>query len=606
METSFSNARMIVADFEFRPIDGIEGNPVEVICGVFKNVTTGQVVFLWQEELYQRSAPPLFDQPDTTLVAFYASAELNCFKALGWARSVPVLDLYSEFRNRTNGMELSGGRSLISALQHFGIPATESAHKNEMRALALRGGPYTPQEKSDLLRYCATDVDMTEKLLVAMLDAIDTPRALLRGQFCIPLAEMESHGRPVDYAILRDLRDYWEPIKAELIQTMDADFHVFEDGSFKEDRFVQYLLKHQIRWPQHESGRLKLDDDTFKDMSRAYPQLKPLRALRDSLAKLRLSALEVGVDGRNRCMLSPFGATTSRNTPSSTRFIFGWPKWARGLIQPKPGRAIAYLDYAQQEFGVAAALSGDPNMLEAYRSGDPYLAFAIQSGAVPRDATKHTHPVERTQYKQCVLAVQYGMGADSLALRIGQPVIRARQLLEQHRRVYRRFWEWSDEVFNGAVASNRLRTLYGWQLQLKSDLNPRSVRNFPMQATSAEMLRVACILIHERGVQLCAPVHDAILIEAPDDQIGEHARTAQDCMNRASEIVLNGFRITSDIRILRYPDRFLDDDSRPFWDEVMALVKRAKASKPPGDNPDTNLSETLTPAHSYPSYLLIN
>jgi hypothetical protein len=385
---------------------------------------------------------------------------------------------------------------------------------------------------------------------------------------------------------------------------MDADFLVFEDGSFKEDRFVQYLLKHQIRWPQHESGRLKLDDDTFKDMSRAYPQLKPLRALRDSLAKLRLSALEVGLDGRNRCMLSPFGATTSRNTPSSTRFIFGWPKWARGLIQPKPGRAIAYLDYAQQEFGVAAALSGDRNMLEGYRSGDPYLAFAIQSGAVPSDATKHTHPIERAQYKQCVLAVQYGMGADSLALRIGQPVIRARHLLEQHRRVYRRFWEWSDEVFNGAVASNRLRTLYGWQLQLKPDLNPRSVRNFPMQATSAEMLRVACILIHERGVQLCAPVHDAVLIEAPDDHIGEHARIAQDCMNRASEIVLNGFRITGDIRILRYPERFLDDESRPFWDHVTALIEKVKATEQHVKNSDITPLANLTPVHSNSFYLL--
>jgi hypothetical protein len=595
---------MIVADFEFRPIGGIDGNPIEVVCGVFKNITNGEVVCLWEEELYQRPTAPFFDHPDTTLVAYYASAELNCFKALGWTKPVQVLDLYSEFRNLTNGIEPPGGRSLIGALKYFGIPATESAHKSEMRALALRGGPYTPLEKSDLLGYCATDVDMTEKLLVAMLDAIDTPRALLRGQFCIPLAEMESHGSPVDYAILRDLRDYWEPIKAELIRTMDADFQVFEDGSFKEDRFVQYLLKHQIRWPQHESGRLKLDDGTFKDMSRAYPQLKPLRALRDSLAKLRLSALEVGLDGRNRCMLSPFGATTSRNTPSSTRFIFGWPKWARGLIQPKPGRALAYLDYAQQEFGVAAALSGDRNMLEAYRSGDPYLAFAIQSGAVPSDATKHTHPAERAQYKQCVLAVQYGMGADSLALRIGQPVIRARQLLEQHRRVYRRFWEWSDDVFNGAVAGNRLRTLYGWQLQLKPDLNPRSVRNFPMQATSAEMLRVACILIYERGVQLCAPVHDAILIEAPDDQIGEHARIAQDCMNLASEIVLYGFRVTGDIRILRYPERFLDDESRPFWDQVMALIEQVKTTAQHVENSDTNPSENLTPAHSNSSYLL--
>ncbi len=49
MEASFSNIRMIVADFEFRPIGGIAGNPIEVICGVFKNITTGEVVFLWQE-----------------------------------------------------------------------------------------------------------------------------------------------------------------------------------------------------------------------------------------------------------------------------------------------------------------------------------------------------------------------------------------------------------------------------------------------------------------------------------------------------------------------------------------------------------------------------
>jgi hypothetical protein len=196
------------------------------------------------------------------------------------------------------------------------------------------------------------------------------------------------------------------------------------------------------------------------------------------------------------------------------------------------------------------------------------------------------------------------MGADSLALRIGQPVIRARQLLEQHRRVYRRFWEWSDEVFNGAVATNRLTTLYGWQLQLKPDLNPRSVRNFPMQATSAEMLRVACILIHEQGVQLCAPVHDAILIEAPDDQIGEHARIAQDCMNLASEIVLNGFRITGDIRILRYPERFLDDESRPFWDHVMALIEQVKATTKHVKNSDINPSANLTPAHSNSFYLL--
>ena len=48
-------------------------------------------------------------------------------------------------------------------------------------------------------------------------------------------------------------------------------------------------------------------------------------------------------------------------------------------------------------------------MMEAYPSGDPYLAFAKQAGAVPAHATKDTHHAKREQFKACVLAVQYGM-----------------------------------------------------------------------------------------------------------------------------------------------------------------------------------------------------
>jgi hypothetical protein len=98
----------------------------------------------------------------------------------------------------------------------------------------------------------------------------------------------------------------------------------------------------------------------------------------------------------------------------------------------------------QQEFGIAAALSGDRLMMDAYRSGDPYLTFAKQAGAAPPDATKATHKAVRDQFKSTVLAVQYGMGADALAQRIGQPPIRARELLRLHRETYRVFWRWSD------------------------------------------------------------------------------------------------------------------------------------------------------------------
>src|SRR5262249_6511682 len=151
---------------------------------------------------------------------------------------------------------------------------------------------------------------------------------------------------------------------------------------------------------------------------RAYPAVSPLRELRSSLADLRLNDLAVGSDGRNRRVLSAFSSRTGRNQPSNTRYIFGPSAWVRGLIKRPPGHGIAYIDWAQQECGIAAALSGDAAMQEAYQSGDCYLAFAKQAGAAPQDATKATHGPQRELFKQATLAVQYGMEAQSLALRI--------------------------------------------------------------------------------------------------------------------------------------------------------------------------------------------
>ena len=107
----------------------------------------------------------------------------------------------------------------------------------------------------------------------------------------------------------------------------------------------------------------------------------PLRELRSSLSELRLNDLAVGADGRNRTILSAFRSQTGRNQPSNTKFIFGPSVWLRGLIKPPPGHAIAHIDWRTQEFGIAAALSGDAAMQAAYQSGDIYLAFAKQAGA---------------------------------------------------------------------------------------------------------------------------------------------------------------------------------------------------------------------------------
>ncbi len=289
---------------------------------------------------------------------------------------------------------------------------------------------------------------------------------------------------------------------------------------------------------------------------------------------MRLDELAVGKDGRNRCLLSTFQARTGRNQPSNNRFIFGPAVWMRGLIRPDKGMGVAYIDWSQQEFGIAAALSHDPLMIEAYQSGDPYLTFAKQAGAIPFDATKESHPVERAQFKECVLAVQYGMGEVSLASRIGQPVICARELLQLHRKTYRIFWRWSDGVVDYAMQYGQLYTVFGWTIHLGMISNPRSLRNFPMQANGAEMLRLACCLGIERGVRICAPVHDAILIEAPLEEIDGAVILAQQAMSDASAAVLDGFRLRSEAKIVRHPERYMDGRGSKMWNAVWEIMKR--------------------------------
>lgn len=557
-------------DFEFCAAPGERPTP---LCMVAHELITGRTVRLWQSDLSVLRRPPFSIGPDTLVVAYYASAELGCFEALGWQMPANVLDLFVEFRNATNGTPPPCGSGLLGAVAYYGLDALDVAEKQEMRELAMRGGPFSDAERAALLEYCESDVIALTRLLPVMWDDIDMARALLRGRSMIAVARMEAVGVPIDVPTLDALRHGWGAIKHRLIDEVDRDYGVFHDGRFSSEAFAAYLCRNMIPWPRLASGALDLKEDSFRQMSRQYPVIAPLHELRHSLSQLRLNDLSVGSDGRNRCLLSPFRARTGRNQPSNSRFIFGPSVWLRGLIRPEPGRAIAYVDWAQQEFGIAAALSGDQAMQEAYLSGDPYITFAKQARAVPDGATKQTHGDIRERFKVCALAVQFGMEARSLATSIGQPEIVGRELLQLHRRTYPEFWKWSQGAVDHAMLKGWLQTVFGWQVHIGQNSNPRSLSNFPTQANGAEMLRLACCLATERGIQVIAPVHDALLVEGPLDEIEDVVRATQDAMREASAIVLGGFALRTDASIVRYPDRYSDPRGAKMWQTVMRLLK---------------------------------
>lgn len=552
-------------DFEFL---SPPGSPPTPICYVAREVHSGKTIKKW---LNGDQSPEYSTDADALFVAYFASAELGCHISLQWPRPRNIVDLYVEFRNQTNGTShLPAGRSLLGACTYYGLPSGDATYKDSMRDRILQGPPFTDEEKTNILNYCEKDVLMTDSLFHAMKDGIDLQRALLRGRYMWAVAQMETFGIPLNMEALTLLRTSWDSIKGKLIEKVDENFHVYEGSVFKTQKFLDYLTRNNVPWELTPTGLPRLDDDFFKEQAKTFPALKPLQELRYSLGQLKLNDLQVGPDGRNRALLSPFGTITGRNTPSSSRFIFGNAVWLRNLIKPAEGMALAYIDYEQQEIAIAAALSGDPRLKEAILSGDPYISFAKQAGVVPADATKKTHPDIRERFKTCMLGINYGMHAESFARRAGLPFVEAKALYRMHHTLFRVYWDWVTSFMDSGQLLGEVSTRYGWRM-LTRERKARTLQNWPMQAHGAEILRLAVCLCLENGVRVIAPVHDALLIEAPAGGIEKEVWKAQWLMTEASRYVID-FPISTEAKIIRHPDHYTDPRGDLMWRAVWEVI----------------------------------
>ena len=311
-----------LVDFEFAAPPGERPEPV---CLVAKLLTADRTIRLWRDQF--GPSPPYPIDADTLFVAYYASAELGCHRALGWRMPARVLDLFAEFRERTNGRTTPSGAGLLGALAYFGLDAIGATEKEEMRALIAGGGPWSEDERERILDYCESDVQALARLLPAMFPRIDLPRALVRGRYMAAAATMEHNGVPIDVETLGHLREHWTGIQDKLIADIDVGcgYGCFDGRTFKADRFEQFLIRSGIPWERTETGRLSLSDDAFRQAAKAYPELSPLRELRSALSDMRLNDLAVGRDGRKSHYPVRF-PKPHRPQPTEQHKIHIWPK----------------------------------------------------------------------------------------------------------------------------------------------------------------------------------------------------------------------------------------------------------------------------------------
>ena len=103
-------------------------------------------------------------------------------------------------------------------------------------------------------------------------------------------------------------------------------------------------------------------------------------------------------------------------------------------------------------------------------------------------------------------------------------------------------------------------------------MREQSARNFCIQAAGAEILRLAIVFAQAEGIDVIAPLHDALLIESDLSSIEEAVEITQKAMKRAGELTLKGFPLRSEATLILYPDRYMEPRGQGMWDLTWQIV----------------------------------
>lgn len=442
----------------------------------------------------------------------------------------------------------------ISSL--FGVN-TDSQYKRAMRDLILTAPDFFPPDDQELIMdYCASDTKYLKQLHEKMTGILTRRLGegvekdqLKRAEFAAQVAIMESNGIPLHMESVKNLRKNVSIIKNEIISKLvDTHYPFFlrkkkrkadligrwvdsysQFSAFLEKELPKNLLEN---WKRTDTNRYCADDQYLKSFD-GIPELKAYREVRKILGQIKWFRIpekpeddlfnNIGSDGHMRTFFGIYGTQTARNAPAAKRFIFAMSAWLRCLIRPPEGYVIVELDYASQEFAIAAILSSDPNMIEAYKSGDPYLYFAKKAKAVPEDGTKATHKEQRDLFKATTLGLQYGMASKSLSVKLSADMGRlvtereATKLIDLHKKIYRVYWKWLEKIDRIYLRKGFLRLPCGWTI-FQDNPSKLSIRNVPTQGGGSSIIREAVKRIHSAGIPMTATLHDAVYIYTNKNQ----------------------------------------------------------------------------------------
>jgi len=605
--------KRVVVDTEFQT--DVSGTYcTKALCVVYKDLDTGQILRIWdhdQNNLVQHH----FDFEETLFICFTATAEAGYFLKQLMGRPPYIFDCWTEYAKLyKNSRKLS----LLAAATAYSYPNPISKEEKErFRDMCILQNTWTKKERQQILDYCEGDVLMNEYVFYKILNDLENTcgndyeilleQAMARGQVMACYAKIARNGVPMDVKKVNEFNTYWPLVKNSVIRKFNKELNLWDDNcKFSNDKFYSFVKKLDLlsEWPTTPKGKLKTKIETFELFDDTYPEIKKLKRIKNLLSVTQLHDFGLSEDNRHRPRkgYKPFGTHTGRCTPTSN-WAFGSSKWGRGFIKPSYGCAIANLDFKSQEALVAGKLSGDQNMIDAYASDDLYLHTAILAEMAPEDGQVHLKnyknkinnknsasitEVERQVaeirkiWKVLVLASNFGQGARGMAKglkKFGKTYSEVAGLLMRYKELYKTYFDWATARSNHAQVHGFISTALGWDRHFPYTvpINPRSLMNWSVQATAAEILRNALLRLHNANIKVCATVHDSVLIECPLPEVQEQVQIAKQCMIDAGNYII-GDGIKVDVEIF-YNNFEPDAHDQKIFNTIFEEIKKYRADE---------------------------
>lgn len=551
---------------------------------------------------------------DQVFVSYALNAEIESLLRLGIdVTRMKCIDLMAECRMITMSHDryFTADSSLLGqvrAILKHDIKE-DKAHKEAMRELILSKTEWTESEWDSITLYCFSDIEHLEKLMKAVIQihkngnhpySLDV--ACSRGHYVRICAEMDfaSKGFPVygdDIHLVYGNKDaVRDSIIFNLPPLWKSCFVKKKGGGWtlSRKRVAEVISQNKWDWKRTETGLPVLETEYLSKLKDSMPVVKPLYSALQSLTTLNSSDLrDQIVDGYIKPRTFAFSAKTGRNGLKPKHgFLLNLPSWMRRMIRPHPGMLLVGVDWSQQEIAIAAALSGDKKLIEAYKSGDVYLTLGKMAGVIPEDGTKKSHKKERDMFKALQLALGYGKGVKSLGVDfynimkddgvdLSTASIKAQEIYNWHQLYFTDYWTWIRKEVSDARLRGWISSKDDWVEWVSSRTLTTQLLNFPSQANGAAMLRLATLEFYrlwkagEIDVLLCSQ-HDAFYFNMPAEKEGTGVVAVKKVMKNASEKFIN-LEVRSDEKVFTTDRPYTHDgwtaDHEKLWNAAILAGK---------------------------------